>query len=95
MTSADAATNCAFDLFHYHNHRSSSANGSQRTDMANCGPHIDRGYLSALVFSPVPGLLLRDTSAGAEAGGVAAGGAAEGGGWVEPHRRWPGVHPHP
>ena len=72
-----AATNCAFDLFHYHNHSRSGGGGgggggggsgggrgdSQRTDFANCGAHIDRGYLSALVCSPVPGLLLRDRDA--------------------------------
>ena len=86
-----AATNCALDLFHYHNHsRSGGGRGeSWRTDLANCGAHIDRGYLSALVCSPVPGLLLRDRDAPA-AGAAAAAGAN----WVEPRRRWPSAQPH-
>ena len=95
-----AATNCAFDLFHYHNHSRSGGGGgggggggsgggdSQRTDFANCGAHIDRGYLSALVCSPVPGLLLCDRDA------PAAGAAAPGLNWVEPRRRWPSAQPH-
>ena len=53
--SGAASYNCAFDLFHYPNAAAAAA-----TPYSNCGPHVDRGFLSAIVMSQVPGLVLWD-----------------------------------
>jgi len=44
--------NCALDMFWYPNERSCAA--------PNCGPHVDRGLLHALVHAPVEGLQIWD-----------------------------------
>tara|TARA_B110001452_G_C15197685_1_gene415688 strand:+ start:556 stop:1455 length:900 start_codon:yes stop_codon:yes gene_type:complete len=63
--------NCALDLFYYPNDAAAVS--------PNCTPHVDRGYLSAIVVSDVPGLVLLD-------------GAARR--LVSPCQIWPRARPH-
>ena len=62
--------NCALDLFYY-------SNGATAVS-PNCAPHVDRGYLSAIVVSDVPGLVLLDCGARL----------------VSPSQMWPSARPH-
>jgi isopenicillin N synthase-like dioxygenase len=59
------------DLFNYFN-----SVGSQ---LPNCEAHVDRGFLHAIVASPVDGLELQSNADGT---------------WHAPHALWPQITPH-
>ena len=71
-TAAKAPLNCPLDLYRY-------GNDAAAATVPNCSAHVDRGLLSAVVLSPVSGLMLWDAEVGA---------------FVAPERRWPGAAPH-
>ncbi|KAL3911555.1 MAG: hypothetical protein SGPRY_008649, partial [Prymnesium sp.] len=55
---ANPSRNFALDIFYYPNEE------EERGSTLNCDPHVDRGYLSALVVSRVEGLMLRNRYTG-------------------------------
>lgn len=63
--------NKCLDLFNYFN-----SVGSQ---LPNCEAHVDRGFLHAIVASPVDGLELQSNADGT---------------WHAPHALWPQITPH-
>ena len=66
--------NRVLDCFLYHN---------KPTATPNCAPHVDRGFLHAIVASPVDGLQLQSrASASSERA------------WHAPHELWPEITPH-
>lgn len=62
---------CPLDLFFYHN----------RSSVPNCSPHVDRGFLHAIVASPVSGLEVLSND-------------SQGDCWRAPHELWPDIEPH-
>ena len=65
---------CPLDIFLYHNRPGCST--------PNCTPHVDRGYLHAIVASPIDGLELLNR-----------GGDEEASAWRPPHELWPHMEP--
>lgn len=57
-TGEGLVSNCALDIFFYPN------DDVHASGVPNCTEHVDRGFLSAVVVSPVPGLELWDGERG-------------------------------
>lgn len=66
---------CPLDIFFYHNR-------SCQATSFNCTPHVDRGFLHAIVVSPVDGLQLLDRR------------KQQAHVWRPPQLIWPHVKPH-